>query len=264
MPRNDDSRAPTAPLRVLVVDDDSDTRRAARSMLEARGHLVRIASNGRAAIGGALTGSWDLVLMDLDMPVLDGFEAARCIRVAEASLERPRLRLVAFSSLPEQLVWEGQGAGHFDAFIPKTVRIDHFADAVVAAATPPARHSTRNPTMTRPDATPDARQAGSEPEPVAIVDRDIADLVPEFLENRRTDIDDLRRLATEGDFVTMRRLGHSMKGTGTAYGFVDVSELGDIIEVAMDAGDLDRALAAVDALERYLDTVRIEYIDLDD
>jgi PAS domain S-box-containing protein len=82
-----DPAAPQAtgaqPLRVLVVEDNSINREVVREMLEHEGHTVEEAHHGAEGVAMARRGTYDLVLMDISMPVLDGVEATRMIRAAE-------------------------------------------------------------------------------------------------------------------------------------------------------------------------------------
>jgi CheY-like chemotaxis protein len=71
------------PLRVLVVEDNSINRVVAREMLEHGGHTVEEAHDGQEGVAMAARRKYDLVLMDISMPVLDGVEATRMIRAAE-------------------------------------------------------------------------------------------------------------------------------------------------------------------------------------
>jgi len=70
-------------LRVLVAEDNSVNRTLARRLLEKRGHTVVIAENGRAALDALERDAFDLILMDVQMPVLGGLEAAASIRERE-------------------------------------------------------------------------------------------------------------------------------------------------------------------------------------
>ena len=82
-------------MRVLVADDFADTREVMRLLLEARGHEVIEASNGEEAVRRATEAPPDLVLMDLNMPVVDGFEATRRLRATRATCDIPIVALTA-------------------------------------------------------------------------------------------------------------------------------------------------------------------------
>ncbi|BCL74596.1 hypothetical protein JHS3_03320 [Jeongeupia sp. HS-3] len=93
------SQPPAArPLSILVAEDNPVNRLVAERLLEAQGHTVRLADNGRQAIEAARAGGIDLILMDLQMPEIDGLTATRCIRGAEDMTGRMRVPIVALSA----------------------------------------------------------------------------------------------------------------------------------------------------------------------
>ncbi len=100
--------------------------------------------------------------------------------------------------------------------------------------------------------------------PVALVPEFLESLIPGYLKNRRADIISIRQLVQDDEFEEAQRLAHSMKGSGGGYGFQKISELGAAMEIAAGSLDGNRILSGIDELEKYLDTVRIEYIDDDD
>ncbi|MFC5737109.1 hybrid sensor histidine kinase/response regulator [Sinirhodobacter huangdaonensis] len=96
-------RAPVHPLSVLVVEDNEINRTLLREMIEAEGHAVTEAVNGREGVERAASTRFDLILMDVSMPVLDGRDATREIRAgAGASRDVPIIGVTAHA-LPEEL-----------------------------------------------------------------------------------------------------------------------------------------------------------------
>jgi CheY-like chemotaxis protein len=80
---------------VLVADDNDDTRRVVRWMLEQRGYAVIEAADGEQAVAAAVSQRPDLILMDLIMPVVDGFDAVRQVREHEALRGVPVIAMTA-------------------------------------------------------------------------------------------------------------------------------------------------------------------------
>ena len=85
----------TEVLTVLVADDNGDTRRVVRWMLEQKGYAVIEAADGQQAVEAAVSHRPDLILMDLIMPVVDGFDAVRRVREHEELRGVPVIAMTA-------------------------------------------------------------------------------------------------------------------------------------------------------------------------
>jgi len=91
------SAPPSRPLRILLADDGALNRMVATGLLEARGHEVTVAEDGREAVAAWQEGVFDLILMDLEMPEMDGLEATRWIRERERG-GKTRVPIVALTA----------------------------------------------------------------------------------------------------------------------------------------------------------------------
>jgi two-component system, sensor histidine kinase and response regulator len=109
-----------APLRILVVEDAVVHQKLASNLLARQGHSVTVTENGQQALEALETEPFDLVLMDVEMPVMDGLTATSAIRRRESE-RGGHLAIVAVtsSSCPEECLAAGM-----DAFIPKPLRND--------------------------------------------------------------------------------------------------------------------------------------------
>lgn len=92
---------PRSSVRVLVVDDDPANLRVIAAQIRSRGLVPVLAADGAAAVALARETQFDLILMDLLMPVLDGWEATAAIRRFEASGSRPAVPVVTYSSVSQ-------------------------------------------------------------------------------------------------------------------------------------------------------------------
>ena len=93
---------------------------------------------------------------------------------------------------------------------------------------------------------------------VVYVDEELAELIPEFLENRRRDVEQITRLVQEGKYEELARLGHNMKGSGGGYGFVEISAIGQGIEETGARGDREAITRLCDRLAAYLAAVTVQ------
>ena len=109
---------------VMLVEDFRDTREMMRRMLEMQGCRVVEASNGQEAIELSQRGGLDLVLMDLNMPVLDGFNATLRIREYERTRDVPVVAVTAFDSAESRAA---AGAVGCCDYVVKPLDLDHLS-----------------------------------------------------------------------------------------------------------------------------------------
>ncbi len=95
------------PARILIAEDHLDSRDALRALLEAFGYAVLLASNGKEAVDAAVARSPDLILMDIMMPVMDGFEATRQLRQMRKTGRTPIIAVTAMEGADELALQAG-------------------------------------------------------------------------------------------------------------------------------------------------------------
>jgi DNA-binding response OmpR family regulator len=121
-----DARA-AARRRILVVDDDPEIRSLTRLVLEGEGYLVEEAPNGEDAVGRALAGGLDLVLLDVNMPRMSGWQALRILKADPALAELPVVMFTIKSELRDKV--HGLQDGALD-YITKPFAVDELAARV--------------------------------------------------------------------------------------------------------------------------------------
>ncbi|OLE84405.1 MAG: hypothetical protein AUG07_06535 [Acidobacteria bacterium 13_1_20CM_2_60_10] len=135
-----DARDPETVLSVLLAEDNLVNQRLATRMLEKRGHRVVVAANGREALEALAKGSFDLVLMDVQMPEMDGFEATAAIRERENGTDThmPVIALTAHAMKGDR---EKCLAGGMDGYLAKPIRpreLDDLLESYVARRMTPS------------------------------------------------------------------------------------------------------------------------------
>jgi CheY-like chemotaxis protein len=129
---------PAASRKILLVEDNRVNQVVASRLLEKRGHKVTLAANGREAVAAVGREPFDLVLMDLQMPEMDGFEATAAIRQAEASTGA-HLPIFAMTACAMKGDAERCSSAGMDGYIPKPIRPqDLYAIVNACAAAPEA------------------------------------------------------------------------------------------------------------------------------
>jgi CheY-like chemotaxis protein len=116
------------PLNVLVAEDGLANRVLVQGLLRRDGHRVTFAENGLHAVSHLLRGAYDLVLMDIDMPILDGISATRTIRRQEVAWGR-RTPVVALTSNDNR---EECLAAGMDGFLSKPLDLREFRSLIAA------------------------------------------------------------------------------------------------------------------------------------
>ena len=89
--------SPSAP-RILLVEDNEDNQRLIIRMLEKMYHAIDIANNGKEAVEAIMANTYNLVLMNVQMPVMDGFEASKTIRQWEKEEEKKQIPIIALTA----------------------------------------------------------------------------------------------------------------------------------------------------------------------
>ncbi len=228
------SRAPSrsvAPMRILLADDLEDNRALVQAYLKSTPHALVMASDGVEAVQKFKQGRFDLVLMDIQMPGMTGYEATAEIRRLEASEERPRTPIVALTAFAYEAEKRRSREAGCDAHLTKPIK-----KATLLQTLEGHSRSER---------------------PVARVDSELAELVDGYLENRRADIENLTGFIRDREADEIRRLGHNMKGSGKAYGFDLITAIGANLEQAGRNADFTEAEKLLDQLNAYLDEVEI-------
>ena len=116
-----DAREPGSFLRVLLAEDNAVNQRLAVKLLEKRGHRVMVAGNGREALEALEKENFDLILMDLQMPEMDGFEATATIRQKEAA-NGSHMPIVALTAHAMKGDREKCLAAGMDGYLTKPIR----------------------------------------------------------------------------------------------------------------------------------------------
>ena len=121
---------PMQSLKILLAEDNRVNQRLAMKLLEKAGHTVQVVNNGREAVEAHSLGNVDAILMDIQMPELDGLEATALIRQQEQAMSRPRTPIIALTARAMQGDREACIAAGMDGYISKPIMMDEFYEAL--------------------------------------------------------------------------------------------------------------------------------------
>ncbi len=198
--------------RILVVEDNPENIVLLRAYMDHLSLSLNFAANGVEALRKRQRGNYDLVLMDIQMPVMDGYTAAREIRDWERAHGMPRVPIVALTAH----AMSGSSAASIEAgcdwHLTKPVERNELMATIAKLA----------------------NRCGGRSE---AIDEPIAARRPGFLANRKLDLAKMKEALTKGDFATIQIIGRNCKGIGTGYGFPEISTIGSAVEIAARALD---------------------------
>ncbi len=200
---------------ILIVDDNLDNLDLTRFVLEYEGFEVLVAEDAQQALRMLKTCSPRLILMDVQMPGMDGHQLTRRLRQDPAFRDVRIVALTAYAMLGDEEKARSAGC---DGYITKPIDTRTFADRVRGYLEPASgsRHAVQ------PDNSPHTLPG-------------ISDLVCGYLEGKRADAGRIHEALHQHDFETIRVLGHNLKGTGAGYGFAILSDIGRKLESAAKA-----------------------------
>ena len=237
---------PLPALRILLVEDSPDNCTITLAYLEDTPYQVDVAETGAVACEMFAVGDYDLVLMDRQMPVMDGLTATRRIRVWERTNGRLPIPIIALTASALKDDREQCLAAGCTVFLTKPIKQDVLLQAIKDHAV--AALSSSAPFASSLDNIPDDRS-------LVLAHPKLAARIPLFLKNRRQDVITMMDCLARGDFETVHRLGHSMRGSGASYGFQGITDIGAALE--HEAGNANSVASHkwVRELSVYLDRV---------
>ena len=224
-------------LRVLLAEDNPVNQQVAVAMLVKRGHEVHVAGNGREAVDAVRERDYDVVLMDIQMPELDGFEATAAIRALDKGKDLPIIGLTAHALSGERERCLSRGMSEYLAKPFKAHELFALVEASAdsAAPPPPAPSSTAAP-VDLEGFRQTLREAGAEHALYSIVDT--------FVRQGPDRLAALAAAAASGEAAEIAKAAHVFRGAAATIGARALAELLEQVENTARAGQVDAAKAA--------------------
>ena len=218
------------PLRVLLAEDGKTNQKLAVGLLEKWGHSVTVAENGRAAVHCWETEAFDLVLMDLQMPEMDGLEATAQIRQRERET-RMRIPIIAMTAHAMKGDRERCLESGMDGYVAKPIRQQELHDAL---------SEFFQPAEAKTEVTVESGIVDWEIAKTAVAGDDslLHAVIEACLEETPDLLQQLQIAIETGDAVEARRLAHTIKASGRTFGIASLSEHANSIEEFSKCGDL--------------------------
>ena len=238
-------------MNVLLVEDHLINQKLAIALLERWGHHVEVAANGQIALEMVARQQFDVILMDMMMPVMDGLEATRQIRAAETIWHTPIIAMTAnaMEADRERCLQAGM-----DDYLSKPIKaqelrqmLQHFSLAtVLASQTRPAKLTATAPPTPAFDYLAALRRA----------DQEVIEIISEaFVDQWPAELGKINDGLARGDLTVVMHTAHALKGTLSMFGAVPASTLAAQMEQCALRQDMDGVNAVVAPLSRALDSL---------
>ena len=234
------------PLRILLAEDNAVNRVVAQRRLQQWGHSVTTVEDGAAAVRAVGGGSFDLVLMDVQMPVMDGIEATSRIRRLEAGSDR-HTPIVAMTAHALKGDRERFLAAGMDGYVAKPVRSEALQRAIRDAS-----RDAGEVAKARPGRDVEERM-------LAAVEGDralLAEVAALFVADAPRRLDELRVAVATGDESAARRANHTLAGAAGNFGSVEVAQslerLGRLLRSGALRTSRDRVAQAFTSVEGHV------------
>jgi signal transduction histidine kinase/CheY-like chemotaxis protein len=241
-------------LELLLAEDNAVNQKLAIRLLEKRGHSVTVADNGRAALAALETKRFDLVLMDVQMPEMDGFEATAAIRAREDGSGRhtPVIAMTAHAMKGDR---ERCLAAGMDGYVSKPLEANELFKTVENLAAPTT--AVESPASTEPrsvcfDYDVALRRAGGD------VDL-LRELIELFLQQCPELMAAIRGAIAAQDAAALARATHTLKGSVGNFGPSLVVDAALALEEAGKAGNLANCGETFEQLERGVERLNAEF-----
>jgi signal transduction histidine kinase/HPt (histidine-containing phosphotransfer) domain-containing protein len=240
------------PLQILIAEDHPVNQRLVTCLLEKQGHTVVVVGDGHAAVEAVAQHAFDLILMDVQMPDMDGLEATAAIRAQEQArgTHIPIIALTAHAMKGDQ---ERCLAAGMDDYVAKPITANDLSSAI-------ARRLGHGAGASLPAGAPPVDMAAA----LQAVDGDPAllrELVHLFLQDYPSHMTALQEALQRGDADPVIRTAHSLKGALSIIGGALAATLVSELERMGGAGALEDACRVLPPLERELAGIATFYAD---
>ena len=222
---------------VLLVEDHPTNQKLALGLLEKWGHRAQLAQNGLEAIAAFSQRKFDLILMDMQMPLMGGIEATRRIRALEAERGQERTPILAMTAAAMVDDRNACLAAGMDDYLAKPIKVKEFLEKLLQLG----------------GQTGDGNeaQAFSYGEALATADREVVEIIAEvFLTTWADDLATMRRALASSDLAQVARTAHSLKGTLATFAAEPATRVAADIENRAGGGRPDGLAHELDSLER--------------
>ena len=252
-------------VRVLLAEDNPTNQQVALGILKKLGFSADVVTNGAEAVQALETTAYDIVLMDVQMPVMDGFEATRIIRDAHSSVldhDVPIIAMTAHAMAGDRERCLRMG---MNDYLPKPITPQALAAVLDRWIPREGKKAASHVAQKPPDATAPAVSHGEESkifDRAVFLDRLMGDeemacsVLEKFLEDIPLQVGMLRESIEKGDASSAERQAHLIKGAAASVAAEALRHAAQAVERAGTSGDIQAMKEGIETLARQFDLVK--------
>ncbi len=226
-------------LRILIAEDNPVNQEVAATMLRKRGHSISLVDNGREAVAAVAREAFDVVLMDIQMPEMDGLAATEAIR---ATLTGAKQRIIALTAHASGVEKERCLAAGMNDYLTKPFKAHQLFAIVEGWGARITEGSSAGPPVDLDGFRQTMREAGAEDA--------VPGILGTFLQSAPGRFDNLRVALADGDPAAIATTAHAFKSAAAAIGANELAAVLGEIERAAKAGAVTTAQALSHVAER--------------
>jgi signal transduction histidine kinase/DNA-binding NarL/FixJ family response regulator len=233
-----DKQVPARSLRILVAEDNAVNQKLAASILQRAGHTAVIVTDGRDAVSALENGKFDVALMDVQMPVMGGFEATRLIRAREAATGAAPIPIIAVTARAMKGDKEACLEAGMNGYVPKPIRSKDLL-AMISELT----GGTAEPVSAR-ESTSDSGSILDEAKLLETAGGNrqlVGELAEIFMQELGPRMDEIENSIREGDAARLRFAAHALRGSAASLSAGRVASCAEALETVARSGDLKTA-----------------------
>ena len=236
-------------LRILVAEDNPINQKLVLSLLKQQRHTVTLVNNGQEAVAKAAHGGFDLILMDVQMPLMSGLEATAAIRAQESAVPGRHVPIMAMTAHAMASDRETCLQAGMDGYVSKPIRLEELLAAIDVVSGASARPARRLPK--KPSAATSALLANFGGDPVLL-----GDVIEMVLADSPATQRAIHRAVTAGDAAAVASAAHALKGTVGLFTKAGAYEAAAELERAARHGEMGQFEATTARLAEAMTALR--------
>jgi CheY-like chemotaxis protein/HPt (histidine-containing phosphotransfer) domain-containing protein len=246
--------------KILLVDDDPFNLKILEKHLNHPKLILYFAENGKVAHEKHYESSYNVIFMDMEMPVMNGLDAVRTIREQERSEKRKSVPIIALSGHDDNTARQKCVEAGFTGYLMKPAKQEDLIREILKAngtGVDVEEYSPARPSPAKQAATFQGEMQDTDY--LVRIDPDLEDLIPSFLKKKGADISELQIDLDNNNFEKVKLLGHKLKGGFSIYGFNVMSGICANIENFAKVKNRVEIEEYLNQLKVFIKNVRIEY-----